>query len=415
MSLLPATVDHSSLDLFEKVSLLEQIQWSNEQQTFPTNSLNEASIEFQLETDRNIFIDLQEIYIYLKIRMKNGLREIGEDDEAAFVNNIMHSLFSNCEVYFNNEQVYTSNGLYAHKALISTEFSGTKGVKDSISYCHGYQYEPTPGDFDTEPIAKRFLNISGEILPYYGKLAVDLFTCEKLLLPNTSVRIRLVRSRPNFYVLGNPEDNIHAEIIEASLFTRQVAVDDKSMRKIQQNLLREPARYNFSEVLGKTFIIPNGQNQIIQENIFNNAPIRRLALAMNTNTAFTGSRDSNPFHYQKFGLREIKIVRGNQVVVHIDTSNNIRTYVTTMKALKFEEDGPGIPLDDYTNHYVLVFDLTSTQESNVQMFYPDVVGAGLRVELYFSEMLRNTVEVIVLGERLSTVFIDKNGSVVKNG
>ena len=74
MSLLPATVDHSSLDLFEKVSLLEQIQWSNEQQTFPTNSLNEASIEFQLETDRNIFIDLQEIYIYLKIRMKNGLR-----------------------------------------------------------------------------------------------------------------------------------------------------------------------------------------------------------------------------------------------------------------------------------------------------------------------------------------------------
>ena len=77
MSLLPATVDHSSLDLFEKVSLLEQIQWSNEQQTFPTNSLNEASIEFQLETDRNIFIDLQEIYIYLKIRMKNGLREIG--------------------------------------------------------------------------------------------------------------------------------------------------------------------------------------------------------------------------------------------------------------------------------------------------------------------------------------------------
>ena len=63
MNLLPTTVDHSSLDVFEKVSVLEQIQWSNEQQTFPTNSLNEASIDFQLETDRNIFIDLQEIYL----------------------------------------------------------------------------------------------------------------------------------------------------------------------------------------------------------------------------------------------------------------------------------------------------------------------------------------------------------------
>ena len=49
------------------------------------------------------------------------------------------------------------------------------------------------------------------------------------------------------------------------------------------------------------------------------------------------------------------------------------------------------------------------------MFYPDVVGAGLRLELYFSRNLINTVEVIVLGERLSTVFIDKNGAIAKNG
>ena len=415
MNLLPTTVDHSSLDVFEKVSVLEQIQWSNEQQTFPTNSLNEASIDFQLETDRNIFIDLQEIYLLLKIRMKNGLQMMGADDEAAFVNNILHSLFSNCEVYFNNEQVYSSNGLYAHKALISTEFSGTKGVKESISYCHGYEYEPEPGDFQSAPIAGRFLDASSAIQTYYGKLAVDLFTCDKLLIPNTNVRIRLIRSRPNFYTLGKVEDNIHAEIVEASLFSRQVAVEEKCLRNIHQGLLREPARYNFSEVLGKTFIIPNGQNQYIQENIFNNAPIRRLALAMNTNTAFTGSRDSNPFHYQKFGLREIKLVRGNQVVVNIDTSDDIRAFVTTMKALKFDEDGPGVPFSDYHNHYVLVFDLTSTQESNVHMFYPDVVGAGLRLELYFSRNLINTVEVIVLGERLSTVFIDKNGAIAKNG
>ena len=270
------------MDVFEKVSVLEQIQWSNEHQTLPTNSLNEASLDFQLETDRNIFIDLQEIYLLLKIRMKNGLQMMGADDEAAFVNNILHSLFSNCEVYFNNEQVYSSNGLYAQKALISTEFSVTKGVKESISYCHGYEYEPEPGDFQSAPIAGRFLDASSTIQTYYGKLAVDLFTCDKLLIPNTNVRIRLNRSRPNFYTLGKVEDNIHAEIVEASLFSRQVAVEEKCLRNIHQGLLREPARYNFSEVLGKTFIIPNGQNQYIQENIFNNAPIRRLALAMNT-------------------------------------------------------------------------------------------------------------------------------------
>ena len=408
-------MQHSSLNLFEKVSVLEQIQWSNEQRTFPTNSLNEASIEFLLETDRNVFLDLQEVYLSLKVQLKNGMRNLQPEDEACFVNNILHSLFSNCEVYFNNEQVYSSNGLYAHKALISTEFSGTKGVKDSLGYCQGYEFEPDPSNFEEEPFAERFVNANNGIHTYFGKLAVDLFTCDKLLLPKTNVRIRLIRSRPNFYIIGKLQDNYNAEIIEASLYTRHVAVDDKSFKGIQHNLLRETARYNFSEVLAKTFIIPTGQNQYIQENIFNNAPIRRLALAMNTNTAFTGSKDSNPYHYQKFNLREIKIVRGNQVVVNIDTSDDIRAYVTTMRALKFEEDGPNIPFDNYMDHYVLVFDLTSTQESNVQMYYPDIVGAGLRLEMYFAENLRHTIEVIVLGERLSTVYIDKNGAVVKNG
>ena len=177
----------------------------------------------------------------------------------------------------------------------------------------------------------------------------------------------------------------------------------------------QPTRYNFSEVLAKTFLIPDKQNQSIQENIFNNAPIRRLAIAMNTNAAFTGSRRSNPFHYQKFNLRELKIVRGNQVIVHLDTASNILPYYTTMRALKFDEDGPGIPLSQYENHYVLVFDLTSTQEAHIQMYYPDVVAASLRLELYFTAELAHTVEVLMLGERLSTVFIDRNGAVSKNG
>ena len=44
-----------------------------------------------------------------------------EEEEVArvtYVNNIMHSIFSNLEVYINNQQIYNSNGLYAHKSYI---------------------------------------------------------------------------------------------------------------------------------------------------------------------------------------------------------------------------------------------------------------------------------------------------------
>ena len=34
----------------------------------------------------------------------------------------MHSIISNVEVYINNQQIYNSNGLYAHKSYISNNF-----------------------------------------------------------------------------------------------------------------------------------------------------------------------------------------------------------------------------------------------------------------------------------------------------
>ena len=69
--------------------------------------------------------------------------------------------------------------------------------------------------------------------------------------------------------------------------------------------------YNDLETLAKTFIIPARQNQFIQENVFNNAPIHRVTIPMNTNSTFTGSLTENAFWYQQFDLRQIRILRGD--------------------------------------------------------------------------------------------------------
>ena len=99
----------------------------------------------------------------------------------------------------------------------------------------------------------------------------------------------------------------------------------------------------------------------------------------------------------------------------MDTTDDVQSYLTTMRALNFDEDGPGIPLQEYLEHFFQVFDLTSTQEANVQIYYPDVVAASLTLELYFTSRLPSATEVTVFGERLSTFFIDRIGTVVKNG
>ena len=413
--MIPNSVQPDCLDIFEEISILNSITRGDEQKIYPINSLNESSIDFSFVTDRNVFTDLRKVDMYLKVKLVKDGRPVTAEDDVCLVNNSMHSLFSNCEVTFNTDQVYTTNGLYAHKAFMSNEFSGTQGTKESISCCQGYSYEQSPGDFEHEPAIVKRKKDNLEEMEFYGELPIEIFNCKGLLLPNVTVHIKLIRSRPQFYLMSSKSENIHAVITNTYLKIRTLTVDEGSFQIIRKKLVETPARFNALELKPRTFIIPAGQNQFIHENIFNNAPIRTLAIAMNTNSAFTGDKSGNPFHYQKFGLREIKISRGNQVVVHMDTSRNCVPYITTMRALKFYQDGPNIIINDYENHFCLVFDLTSTQQSELMIHYPDVISASLRLELYFRENLTNTIEVIVAGEQLSSIFIDKNGKVTKNG
>ena len=108
-------------------------------------------------------------------------------------------------------------------------------------------------------------------------------------------------------------------------------------------------------------------------------------------------------------------MRGNQTIVNLQTENQVRAYAETMKALKFDDDSPNIQYKDFENHFHIFFDLTSTQEANVEMHFPDVVGAGIRLELYFANKLANTIEFFVSCECISSIAIDKEGSVTKKG
>ena len=52
------------------------------------------------------------------------------------VSNLLHSLFYNCEVYFNNTMVYNVIGIYSHTAQISNEFNSSVVSSKAILACH---------------------------------------------------------------------------------------------------------------------------------------------------------------------------------------------------------------------------------------------------------------------------------------
>ena len=97
-------------------------------------------------------------------------------------------------------------------------------------------------------------------------------------------------------ISDNP--NVSLGIVDCSLYTRRIALKDNYHKKRIDMFAYTPLEFNYLETLAKTFIVPVKQNQFLQEIFFKNAPVRRIAIAMNKNSAFTGSYTGNPFWYQ---------------------------------------------------------------------------------------------------------------------
>ena len=81
--------------------------------------------------------------------------------------------------------------------------------------------------------------------------------------------------------------------------------------------------------------------------------------------------------------------------------------------MNFLDDAPSFPIDNFKDHYVLVFGLTSVQDATEICHYPELVGEPQWLELNFTLPLEHVAELVVLGERMSSVAVDKFGVVGK--
>ena len=165
------------------------------------------------------------------------------------------------------------------------------------------------------------------------------------------------------------------------------------------------------ETIARTFIIRSGENQFTQQKVFGNARIGRVDIAMNTISAFTGHFQENPFHYQKFGLGELRVVRGGRALVSLDTINDCRAKVTTRKAMR-----------KFLRYRIINFRTTKYSYSislpfkilEKNIYYPELSGESIRLEMFLDLPSRNVTEIIVLRGRISNVKNDQFGTVAKN-
>ena len=230
-----------------KVPVIDNVLLSNEQEVYPTTSLDENCIRFEFQTDRKYYVDLRQTYLALTLKyvkgcgyetynpkeVKKAHKEEAKSDEGkeekqearvllvTHVSKILHPLFSNVEVYVINQQIYNSFGLDAHKPYTSNNFNGAISENRGFFHCEGYDYEEFPDEIMEAPLSEPFFTRRLKLLTrpdgfiMYGKLGVDFFSTSELLYPVLKVRLRLIRARPKLYMIRD-NSNLSLGIVHSS-------------------------------------------------------------------------------------------------------------------------------------------------------------------------------------------------------
>ena len=83
-------------------------------------------------------------------------------------------------------------------------------------------------------------------------MGVDFVSTSEMLFPNMKFRLRLIRARPNFYMIsGNP--NVSLGFVDCSVYTRRIALKDDYHKKRIDMLAHTPVDFNYLETLAGDF------------------------------------------------------------------------------------------------------------------------------------------------------------------
>ena len=238
--------------------------------------------------------------------------------QVGVVNNFLHSLFKQVDVFLKEKQVTQATSTYAYRAYLETLLNYGPSAKDSQLTASLY-YKDTAGKMDAaDPTLADdanpnlglraryvFSKLSGTI-EMTGPLFSDIFMSERLLLSYVDLKVILNRNSDAFCLMASKND--------AYLKIRKVKVNPSIAVAHEVALKKGPAIYPIRCVECKSFIVPGGNTALRKDNLFNGLVPKTLVFALVDGDAFNGALKKNPFNFKQFNVSSIGItVNGEEM------------------------------------------------------------------------------------------------------
>ena len=399
----------------------------------PLSTLTDnAPIEFLIASGGDEYIDPASITINLVASiLRNDGTNIRNDSHVGPVNLLLQSLFSEIEVTMKDTKVTASNNTYSYKAYLEIFLSYEVEAKATQLTSEIY-YKDTPANIgQSNPIhqteanvnqglkTRHLLFVAGSV-EMQGRIHCDIFMQEKLIPDGVPIKIKLHRNKDAFCLISNiAAPNYKISINECKISVRKCKLSPSTFVALAKTLELGNAKYPISRSVCKSFIIPQGSLSICQENLFTGQLPSKLVLGCVSNNAFNGSYDTNPFNFENYDMKEVKILLDGQsqlvkpIILNFGQRKYLDGYLSLFQATGIRHKNEGIDLHryEYPNGYALyAFDLTADQNDDCNL---NLIKEGsLRIDLVFGTPLPNTVNVIVLATFENIIEIDRNKNVI---
>ena len=95
----------TEFEIFVRKPKKSRIVETNETIYSPIASVDQTDIEFVITGDSDTYVDLDlKLFVKRKLQTEDNT-DLPEPDYTAVVNNLLHSLFSQCTIYLNGTQI----------------------------------------------------------------------------------------------------------------------------------------------------------------------------------------------------------------------------------------------------------------------------------------------------------------------
>jgi hypothetical protein len=380
---------------------------------------DKGPIEFLLK-DNKEYINLDATTVTVKCKIVNvdgkAIAKHNTDDQVAFVNNAMHSMFRDVEVKINDKRVEGSDNTYPYKSIIRSLFAYSKETQEGQLFSVGFvrdDHAHMDAVANSAFIKRKAWTAEGAVKEFKGRLNISMLNQDRFLVPGADLSIKFERAKDEFVIFNNVAALKPKVVITSMELQLMVAkVNPEIMQQHAQALASGvPALYPNERVEMEKIICKKDSTGETKDFLFHGKIPKYVLMLMVSNAAMNGDYTKNPFNFKHFNLSYVHLRKDRnnapfppfepnfakgtvlQEYLSLLQSNGVLGKNTVLP-ISFEEFKSG-----YTNFQWNLSD--NGKGSNVTN---DPRG-NLEIEVKFAEALPEAINVLLYGIFDSNVLV----------